>query len=225
MSLQRQSPPALTCSRPRPYLIESLFARFPNQCSTCGNRFLATEEGRVKKARHLDWHFRTKMRRDDSIRRGQSRSWYVSELVNDPIILRLSIFHAKGVLQDWIHWREPTDDDPSSTSPTSDPLAAYKAATAREIAKNDPKNKHVLVPNNPTLLNAPCPICQEKFETAYKEDTGEWVWEDAIRLGNRIYHASCHTEVKAEDNGRRTPLSRTATPDSVLGKRKAMVSL
>ena len=84
--LSLQSLSALTLSSLRPHLIESLFVRFPNQCSTCGKRFLATEEGRAKKARHLDWHFRTKMRRDDSIRRGQSRSWYVSETVSDRIV-------------------------------------------------------------------------------------------------------------------------------------------
>jgi len=54
----------------------------PNQCSTCGRRFLATEDGRTKKARHLDWHFRTNQRIADSVKRGQSRSWYVDELVS-----------------------------------------------------------------------------------------------------------------------------------------------
>lgn len=49
---------------------------------TCGRRFLATEEGREKKARHLDWHFRTNQRLADSAKRGQSRSWYVDELVS-----------------------------------------------------------------------------------------------------------------------------------------------
>ena len=103
-----------------------------------------------------------------------------------------------------------------------DPLAAKKAAAVLEATKNDPKNKYVPVPDDPALKNAPCPICQEKFQVAYREDTGDWVWEDAIRVGNRIYHASCHAEVKVDDGGK-SPLSRTATPDSVLGKRKAQV--
>ena len=41
---------------------------------------------------------------------------------------------------------------------------------------------------------------------------------DAIKLGNRVYHASCHAEIKKD--GGSTPL-RTSTPDSVLGKRKS----
>jgi len=74
----------LTNPRPRPHLISTLYEAQPNQCSTCGRRFLATEEGREKKARHLDWHFRTNQRLADSAKRGQSRSWYVDELVSPP---------------------------------------------------------------------------------------------------------------------------------------------
>ena len=44
---------------------------------------------------------------------------------------------------------------------------------------------------------------------------------DAVKIGARVYHASCHAEVKKD--GGSTPL-RTGTPDSVLGKRKAGVS-
>ena len=71
----------LSKSRPRPYLVSALYEARPNQCTTCGKRFLATEEGRKKKARHLDWHFRTNQRLAESAKRGQSRSWYVDELV------------------------------------------------------------------------------------------------------------------------------------------------
>lgn len=41
---------------------------------------------------------------------------------------------------------------------------------------------------------------------------------DAIKIGARVYHASCHDEVKKA--GGNTPM-RTSTPESVLGKRKA----
>jgi len=42
---------------------------------------------------------------------------------------------------------------------------------------------------------------------------------DAVRIGVRVYHASCHSEVKKD--GGSTP-GRMGTPDSVLGKRKAV---
>ncbi len=43
---------------------------------------------------------------------------------------------------------------------------------------------------------------------------------DAEKVGGRIYHASCYADYKKDEGG--TPL-RIATPDSVLGKRKAEV--
>lgn len=76
-------------SRPRPHLIAALYEAFPSQCSTCGKRFLATVEGKKRKERHLDWHFRIRIKREDAARRGQSRSWYVSELVGHSLNCRL----------------------------------------------------------------------------------------------------------------------------------------
>jgi hypothetical protein len=35
----------------------------------------------MEKDRHLDWHFRVSQRMTESMKRGQSRSWYVGEEV------------------------------------------------------------------------------------------------------------------------------------------------
>ena len=56
----------------------------------------------------------------------------------------------------------------------------------------------------------------------WNDEAQDFVWMDAIKIGNRVYHASCHAEVKKD--GESTPL-RINTPDSVLGKRKAVVSI
>lgn len=53
----------------------------------------------------------------------------------------------------------------------------------------------------------------------WNDEVQDFVWMDAMKIGTRIYHASCHSEVKKE--GGTTPV-RTSTPDSVLGKRKAV---
>lgn len=182
--------------RPRIHLVSTLYEARPNQCSTCGRRFLATAEGKEKKARHLDWHFRTNQRLADAAKRGQNRSWYVDEL-------------------EWIKSRDNPEDVPL-TDASSD---AARAALAASLAAADPKNKHIPVPSDPALANQPCPICQEKFDTVWNDDVQDFVWMDAIKIGSRVYHASCHSEVKKE--GGTTPL-RTSTPDSVLGKRKAI---
>jgi pre-mRNA cleavage complex 2 protein Pcf11 len=54
----------------------------PNMCSSCGRRFENTAEGREKKARHMDWHF--KVKDPDAQKRGVHRSWYISERVSAP---------------------------------------------------------------------------------------------------------------------------------------------
>lgn len=180
----------------RPHLISTLYEARSNQCSACGRRFFLTPEGREKKARHLDWHFRTNQRLADSAKRGQSRSWYVDEL-------------------EWIKYRDSGDE---GIEGSANGIEAAKALAAATAAKNDPKNKYIPVPDDSTLANTPCPICQEKFETSWNEDAQDFVWMDAIKIGTRVYHASCHAEVKKE--GGNTPL-RAVTPESVLGKRKA----
>ena len=55
------------------------------------------------------------------------------------------------------------------------------------------------------------------------DEAQEWVWMDAVKVGDRVYHASCHRE--ATNDGRGTPGPSRNTPDPVLGKRKAEVSL
>ena len=55
----------------------------------------------------------------------------------------------------------------------------------------------------------------------WNDEVQDFVWMDAMKIGNRVYHASCHSELKKE--GGTTPL-RMSTPDSVLGKRKAVSS-
>ncbi|KAI9811022.1 MAG: Phosphate metabolism transcription protein [Thelocarpon impressellum] len=175
---------------PRPHLISTLYEAQPNQCTICGRRFLATDEGRSKKASHLDWHFRVNLRMADAAKRGQNRSWYVDEM-------------------DWIRSRDNDEEI------TSDPYqaAANSNATASEPSRAA-KKQWIPVPNDPTKAKAHCPICQEKFETVWHDEAQEWVWMDAVQVGDKIYHASCHAEVTKDGSG-------PPAPGPVLGKRKA----
>ncbi|KAI4267107.1 MAG: hypothetical protein LQ337_008507, partial [Flavoplaca oasis] len=182
---------------PRPNLVQAkLFDARPNQCSTCAQRFEATEEGKKKKARHLDWHFRTNRRLAESAGAQHNRDWYVDE-------------------REWIKSRDNHDEDPDAAGGAGN----AQAKAAAEAAKNDPKNKFVIAPDDATLKNVPCPICHEKFDLSWDDAAQNFVWRDAIDVGSKVYwHASCHAEVKKDRAN--TPM-RTATPDSVLGKRKA----
>ncbi|PLB39205.1 putative mRNA cleavage factor complex component Pcf11 [Aspergillus candidus] len=186
---------------PRPGLLASLYEAKPNRCGTCGRRFHATEEGKEKKARHLDWHFKTNQRMADAARRAQNRSWYVDE-------------------RDWIKSREAVDDQNLDTETPNEGATAGDG----ESAHKGPPKQWIRAPNDATLRNTPCPICQEKFESTWSEDVQDWIWQDAVKVGNRVYHASCYSEVTKDGPTpaqRGTPAGRTGTPDSVLGKRKA----
>jgi pre-mRNA cleavage complex 2 protein Pcf11 len=89
-------------------------------------------------------------------------------------------------------------------------------------AAKAPKLQYLPVPDDPALANSLCPICQERFEMKWLDDAQEFVWVDAIKIGDRIYHASCHTEAKKD--GGSTPAYQRGTPEPVLGKRKNEVS-
>ncbi|KAI9730929.1 MAG: hypothetical protein M1818_008003 [Claussenomyces sp. TS43310] len=173
---------------PRPHLISLLYDRLGVPCTQCGRRFKSDEEGRMKKKAHMDWHFRVNLRMSDAEKRGQHRSWYVDEL-------------------DWIKSRETEDDHLASASNGSAAIEGVSAVGAT----SGPRQQYIVIPENPP--NTLCPICQEKFEAKYLDDAQEWVWMDAVNIGGRIYHATCHAE---------TPAYRRGTPDteSILGKRK-----
>ena len=131
-------------------------------------------------------------------RRGQNRSWYVDE-------------------REWIASREYDDD------------AAEENMNGTSPAKQKKQDDYVRVPSDPAMRGASCPIDQEPFQSEWSEELQDFIWKDAMKMGNKYYHASCYREVtkdrdRDKDVGGSTPMGagiRTATPDSVLGKRKA----
>jgi pre-mRNA cleavage complex 2 protein Pcf11 len=171
--------------KPRPHLISRLYDAKPNICATCGRRFENTPEGKEKKARHMDWHF--KVKDPDAVKRGVHRSWYMSE-------------------KDWIDYREVDETTPAADAGNTNSVAK---------PKKQAKDRYVLVPQDTALQHAPCPICQEKFETQWNVDANDFVWMDALLVGGKIYHATCFEEYS---KGAGIPMP--STPDSVLGKRK-----
>lgn len=195
----------------RPELVHALYDAQPNQCSTCGRRFLATDEGRAKKARHLDWHFRTNQRMADaSISRGAHRDWYPTEL-------------------EWIQLR---DFDPSTTTTTDRNHNTATAAIA--AAKKGPQDSYVRAPAGVT--KNVCSICYEEMRASYSEDLQEWIFTNATTYGGKIVHATCLAEMqKGQQGGGGGSLAaalagaglrqRSATPEPKLGKRKADGSL
>ena len=79
------------------------------------------------------------------------------------------------------------------------------------------------MPDPSSGVNTVCPICQEKFENKWLDTAQEWVWLDAVLVGNRAYHASCHAEATRDREG--TPGLSRRTPEPLLGNRKAETSV
>ncbi|KAI0153272.1 hypothetical protein GGR57DRAFT_513087 [Xylariaceae sp. FL1272] len=177
----------------RPHLLPLLFEAQGPQCTQCGRRFATSEEGRKKKTAHMDWHFRVNQRSAETDKRGLHRSWLVDEM-------------------DWINTRETIDED--HVVQNNDASAASGSAAAKV-----PKIQYIPVPDDPVLAASVCPICQDRFETRWLDDAQEFVWTDAIKVGDRIFHASCHREAFRDGGG--TPMHSRNTPEPVLGKRKA----
>lgn len=187
---------------PRPHLYLRYMTDRPNQCGQCGRRFTSDEVGKVKKEKHLDWHFKTKQRMIEAEQRGQNRSWYMDE-------------------REWIASKEFNDDEglEDGNGPTG-------TVSSTEVVKK--QEDFVRAPSDPAVRKLPCPIDQEPFKSEWSAEIQDFIWRDAVKVGERYYHASCFREMtKGKDlTGRASPLGRqghrrTATPDSVLGKRKA----
>ncbi|CAJ2511570.1 Uu.00g071950.m01.CDS01 [Anthostomella pinea] len=178
----------------RPQLLPFLFEAQGPQCTQCGRRFARDEKGKRKKTAHMDWHFKVNQRIAEAEKRGQHRSWLVDEV-------------------DWINTRETIDKDHAGHPGDSDAASGGSASKAAKV-------EYIPVPDDAALAASVCPICQDRFETRWLDDAQEFVWADAMKVGERIYHASCHREA-TKDGGNTPMVFARSTPEPVLGKRKA----
>lgn len=176
----------------------------------------------------MDWHFRVHQRIAEAEKRGQHRSWYVDA-------------------DDWARSREAAVDTdyvaPQGGGGGGGGTYGYNENEGGERSapggagpegrsKGSRRQAYIPVPEDPRV-NTVCPICQEKFEMKWLDEAQEWVWMDAVKVGDRVYHASCYGEATKGGGGagagaggsneRSTPAR--GTPEPVLGKRKAEVSL
>ncbi|KAF2417682.1 hypothetical protein EJ08DRAFT_70532 [Tothia fuscella] len=195
----------------RPQVIGRLYGDRPDQCRQCGMRFPGIEAGKKAKGNHIDWHFKTNSRVADSTKSAVNRSWYIDE-------------------REWIDYRE---DVGGINGKSEEEINAM--AKANGTSRVEPKEQFVPVPSDLAQANRPCSICQEKFEQEWNVELEQPVWKDAIKVGNKYYHATCYAEVtKGNAAARAAAVAATglgggigsargsarSTPESsVLGKR------
>jgi pre-mRNA cleavage complex 2 protein Pcf11 len=220
----------------RPELLRALYSDQPNQCSTCGRRFLSTPEGRANKARHLDWHFRINQRLAEfsASRAAAHRHWF----------------------PDAREWMQLEDFDASTASAADGDAAGSggKAGTSAAAKSKGPEDMWIRAPAGVTKLN--CPICYEDMRSSHPEELQDWVFMNAVYNNGRAVHATCLQEMTGSvlqqaQQQRQAPAPAPApttsplptsslqaalaslsqgtmgmregsrTPDSTLGKRKA----
>jgi len=151
------------------------------QCQQCGVRYPDTTLGKKQLEDHLDLHFRQNRKLNQSLGRGHDRSWFTS-------------------VEDWVH--EPSDSQgkPRPAKAKSVPQKDASASTAKVQRTTDLKAQYVTAHPGDEAKPMSCPICKETLQVEFLEDEEEWVWRNAVKKDDRIYHATCHAEAAASTN-------------------------
>ncbi|KAG1755588.1 hypothetical protein EDB19DRAFT_1662099 [Suillus lakei] len=189
-------------TRKRPNIDRLLYDRLPAQCKQCGIRFSDDTLGKKELEDHLDMHFRQNRKANQNIGRGHSRSWFVD-------------------LDDWVH--EGRVDVKGKGRADGPRPTNNKAALAVDAARRDAelRTQFVVVPPGDEAKPLSCPICKETLKTEFLEDDEEWVWKNAVRKDDKIYHATCFAEAMSSMHTLASRLrqdtssrSRSGTPDA-----------
>ncbi|KAI0353595.1 hypothetical protein OH77DRAFT_1458232 [Trametes cingulata] len=188
-------------TRQRPPIVDLLYNNLATQCKQCGIRFPGSANGKKQLEDHLDMHFRQNRKASQAVGRGHSRSWFVS-------------------LEDWIHGDSV---DVKGKGRADGRTLSSKAVAAEEAAKREAELRamHVVVPPGDEAKPISCPICKEQLKSEFLEDDEEWVWRNAVKKDDRIYHATCHAEAVASKTNLAVRLrneassrSRSRTPEA-----------
>ncbi|TFK91474.1 hypothetical protein K466DRAFT_582774 [Polyporus arcularius HHB13444] len=188
-------------TRSRVPITEMLYDRLPTQCKQCSARFSDSPAGKKQFEDHLDMHFRQNRKASQAVGRGHSRSWFIT-------------------MEDWVHGEVV---DVKGKGRADGRIVNTKAAAAEEAAKRDAELRamFVVVPPGDEAKPISCPICKEPLKSEFLEDDEEWVWRNAIKKDDRIYHATCHAEAIASKSSLASRLrneassrSRSRTPET-----------
>ncbi|KAI8968386.1 hypothetical protein BDF20DRAFT_916922 [Mycotypha africana] len=165
--------------RLRPGAIELLYSAEPLQCKQCGLRYPETEKGQAKMDAHLDAHFRQNRKMKERVKRGLSRSWFVS-------------------VDEWV--RGEGGELTSQQAPTFLHDSQVKKMQKSNGQSNSLEEDEAIDPNAYTVVmpddteRKPCPICGERFIDFWNDDEEEWMFKNAILVNDKIYHATCHAD-------------------------------
>lgn len=160
-------------ARTPPQALPFLYIKNSPQCNECGMRFPAGEDGKVKLRDHLDQHFRQNTRATENVGRGFSRSWFVGK-------------------KNWI--ADIPEHPLNKTKRSFAKMTDKQRAEAVEALRKELEAKFLIVPPGEEGKEVRCGICMEVIKVEFQEDDdeGDWVWKNAMKVDNKIYHATCH---------------------------------
>lgn len=186
-----------------PQALPFLYIKDSPQCNECSMRFPAGEDGKIKLRDHLDQHFRQNIKSSENLGRGFSRSWFVGK-------------------KDWVN--DIPEHSLNKGKRPATVLTDKQKAEAAEALRKELEAKYLVVPPGEEGKEVRCAICTEKINVEFMEEDdgdGDWVWRNAVKVDNKIYHATCqHDWSTSSFNKSRLANggSRQATPD-VIGSR------
>ncbi|KAI5893471.1 uncharacterized protein SCHCODRAFT_02621902 [Schizophyllum commune H4-8] len=188
-------------SRTKPPVVDILYDKLPVQCKQCGRRFGESAQGRKDYQSHLDMHFRQNRKATQDLGRGHSRSWFVD-------------------FEDWVHDVAGDVKGKRRADATKDEAAEEEAKRHAELAA-----QFVVIPPGEEALPMPCPICKEHLKSEFLEDEEEWVWRNAVRKEDKLYHATCYAEAASSKTksslvSRLVNESRRSSTPELSGKRR-----
>ncbi|CAO3641527.1 unnamed protein product [Mucor fragilis] len=163
----------------RPGAVELLYSAEPLQCKQCGFRYPKTEKGQAKMDAHLDSHFRQNRKMKERVKRGLSRSWFVTvdEWINGEGGELMSQ-QAPAFLHDGMGHVNQKSAEKSNQASGEDAI--------------DPSLYTVIMPDDDS--RKPCAICGERFIDFWNDDEEEWMYKNAVLVDGKIYHATCHAD-------------------------------
>jgi pre-mRNA cleavage complex 2 protein Pcf11 len=118
-------------------------------------------------------------------------------------------------IQSWIKLRETQDDADNEQAVDG---AAGTTASGAAAAGREPEGPYVVVPTDVARRHEPCSICMENFRDTRHKETGQAVWMNVVKVGDKYYHLTCYNDVNK--GGQDAAAGRRGTPEPLLGKRK-----
>eukprot|EP01102_Stenamoeba_stenopodia_P020366 TRINITY_DN788_c0_g5_i1.p1 TRINITY_DN788_c0_g5~~TRINITY_DN788_c0_g5_i1.p1 ORF type:complete len:694 (-),score=137.34 TRINITY_DN788_c0_g5_i1:31-2112(-) len=144
--------------------IESLYHLGKSRkCPTCGIRYLDHE----KYGKHLDWHFRMNRKEKQKLKKAMSKSWFLS-------------------VEEWAKF----EGDEAAEQPATPFFPSQNENNQGEKEEKEQDD----VPCVPAEEdNKSCAICNEQFEQFWDNESEEWMFKGAIKVGSLLYHSNCYS--------------------------------